>query len=69
MRLTFRERQMLELICSGLSDEAISRRLGLSRNTVRNHTAALYRKLGLHKRSEVIIWGRDNGFPSGGPAG
>ena len=69
VRLTFRERQMLELICSGLSDEAISRRLGLSRNTVRNHTAALYRKLGLHKRSEVIIWGRDNGFPSGGPAG
>ncbi|AWN39626.1 PAS domain S-box protein [Methylobacterium durans] len=64
LNLTLRERQMLELICTGFGDEAISRRLGLSRNTVRNHTAALYRKLGLHKRSEVIVWGRNNGFPS-----
>ncbi|WP_132255678.1 helix-turn-helix transcriptional regulator [Methylobacterium segetis] len=64
LNLTVRERQMLELICSGFGDDAISQRLGLSRNTVRNHTAALYRKLGLHKRSEVIVWGRNHGFPS-----
>ena len=64
LSLTVRERQMMGLVCSGLGDEAIAKRLGLSRNTVRNHTAALYRKLGLHKRSEVIVWGRDNGFPS-----
>ncbi|MDF2602403.1 MAG: putative transcriptional regulator, LuxR family, partial [Methylobacterium brachiatum] len=44
------------------SDEAIAKRLNLSRNTVRNHAAALYRKLGVHKRTEVIVWGRDNGF-------
>ncbi|MGY2053226.1 helix-turn-helix transcriptional regulator [Methylobacterium sp. JK268] len=64
-RLTGRERQMLSLICSGLDDAAIARRLGLSRNTVRNHAAALYRKLGVHKRTEVILWGRDHGFPAG----
>lgn len=64
LSLTMRERQMLGLVCAGLSDEAIAKRLTLSRNTVRNHTAALYRKLGLHKRAEVIVWGRDNGFPS-----
>nr|USU30605.1 helix-turn-helix transcriptional regulator [Methylobacterium sp. OTU13CASTA1] len=64
LTLTVRERQMLGLVCSGLSDDAIAKRLNLSRNTVRNHTAALYRKLGLHKRSEVIVWGRDNGFPN-----
>ncbi|WP_267422845.1 PAS domain S-box protein [Methylobacterium sp. GC_Met_2] len=61
--LTVRERQILNLICSGLSDDLIARKLSLSRNTVRNHGAALYRKLGIHKRSEAIIWGRDNGFP------
>ncbi len=61
--LTVRERQILNLICSGLNDEAIARKLGLSRNTVRNHGAALYRKLGIHKRSEAIVWGRENGFP------
>ncbi|WP_139342663.1 response regulator transcription factor, partial [Methylobacterium radiotolerans] len=49
----------------GLGDDAIAKRLTLSRNTVRNHAAALYRKLGVHKRSEAIVWGRDNGFPAG----
>lgn len=61
--LTTRERQILNLICSGLDDGAIARKLGLSRNTVRNHGAALYRKLGVHKRTEAVVWGRENGFP------
>ena len=43
--------------------DAIARKLGLSRNTVRNHGAALYRKIGIHKRSEAVVWGRENGFP------
>nr|WP_210322916.1 helix-turn-helix transcriptional regulator [Methylobacterium bullatum] len=61
--LTVRERQILDLVCRGLGDDAIARRLNLSRNTVRNHSASLYRKLDVHKRSEAIVWGRDNGFP------
>ncbi|MCJ2073199.1 helix-turn-helix transcriptional regulator [Methylobacterium sp. J-030] len=61
--LTVRERQILNLICAGLGDDSIAHKLGLSRNTVRNHGAALYRKLGIHKRSEAVIWGRENGFP------
>ena len=66
--LTVRERQILNLICSGLDDDAIARKLSLSRNTVRNHGAALYRKLGIHKRSEAVVWGRENGFPLSIPA-
>lgn len=65
--LTVRERQILNLICSGLADDAIAKRLNLSRNTVRNHGAALYRKLGVHKRAEAVIWGRENGFPLPSP--
>ncbi|TGD95452.1 helix-turn-helix transcriptional regulator [Methylobacterium nonmethylotrophicum] len=61
--LTLRERQILNLICTGLDDDGIARKLGLSRNTVRNHGAALYRKLGVHRRTEVILWGREHGFP------
>ncbi len=61
--LTVRERQILNLICAGLDDDAIARKLGLSRNTVRNHGAALYRKLGVHRRTEALVWGRENGFP------
>ncbi|WP_298954606.1 PAS domain S-box protein [uncultured Methylobacterium sp.] len=64
--LTARERQVLGLICQGLSDAAIGKRLSLARNTVRNHVAALYRKLGLHRRSEAVIWGRERGFPAQG---
>ncbi|GJD45510.1 HTH-type transcriptional regulator MalT [Methylobacterium cerastii] len=64
LSLTVRERQMLGLVCAGLSDDTIAKRLNLSRNTVRNHTAALYRKLGLHKRSEVIVWAREHNLPA-----
>mgnify|MGYP003345324994 CR=1 FL=1 len=45
------------------ADRGRARKLGLSRNTVRNHGAALYRKIGIHKRSEAVVWGRENGFP------
>ncbi|TXN80278.1 helix-turn-helix transcriptional regulator [Methylobacterium sp. WL8] len=62
--VTVRERQILDLICQGLGDDAIAGRLNLSKNTVRNHSASLYRKLGVHKRTEVIVWGRENGFPT-----
>ena len=66
--VSVRERQILDLICQGLGDDAIAKRLNLSRNTVRNHSASLYRKLDVHKRSEAIVWGRSNGFPSSGPS-
>lgn len=60
--LSARERQILDLMCGGLTDGAIAKKLSLSTNTVRNHVAALYRKLDLHRRSEVVIWGRERGF-------
>ena len=53
----------LQVYATDLDDDAIARKLGLSRNTVRNHGAALYRKLGIHKRTEAVVWGRENGFP------
>ncbi|KQP14588.1 helix-turn-helix transcriptional regulator [Methylobacterium sp. Leaf93] len=66
--VSVRERQILDLICQGLGDDAIAKRLNLSKNTVRNHSASLYRKLDVHKRSEAIVWGRDNGFPLSQPS-
>jgi PAS domain S-box-containing protein len=66
--VSVRERQILDLICQGLGDDAIAKRLNLSRNTVRNHSASLYRKLDVHKRAEAIVWGRDNGFPLDRPS-
>jgi PAS domain S-box-containing protein len=56
--LTAREKDVLGLICEGLADKEIAARLNLAPNTVRNHVATMYSKLGLHSRSEAIIWAR-----------
>lgn len=59
--LTARERDVLRLIATGKSDAAIAAALTLKRNTVRNHVARLYGKIGAHNRGEAIIWARDRG--------
>lgn len=60
--LTGREREVLEWICNGHGDARIAEALGLSRNTVRNHVATLYSKIGVNRRSAAVIWGRERGF-------
>ena len=60
--LTERERDILGLICRGKSDIEMSRELNLSHNTVRNHIASLYRKIGVNRRSAAIIWARERGI-------
>jgi PAS domain S-box-containing protein len=61
-KLTARERDMLEGICRGASDEKIAIELGVSLSTVRNHVASLYRKIGVNRRSAVVVWGRERGI-------
>lgn len=60
--LTDREREVLGLICEGKSGIMIGEILGLSENTVRNHIASLYRKIGVNRRSGAIIWARERGI-------
>ncbi|MXS86272.1 PAS domain S-box protein [Nitrosomonas sp. HPC101] len=62
--LTAREREVLNLICQGKSDADIATALKLSRNTVRNHVAAVYDKIGVHRRSAAVVWGRERGLAS-----
>ena len=57
--LTGREREILALICEGRSDAEMSSVLDLSQNTIRNHVASLYRKIGVNRRSAAIIWARE----------
>jgi DNA-binding NarL/FixJ family response regulator len=57
--LTDREREVLALICEGRSDAQMGSMLNLSQNTVRNHIASLYRKIGVNRRSAAIIWARE----------
>ncbi|MDY6946957.1 MAG: LuxR C-terminal-related transcriptional regulator [Pseudomonadota bacterium] len=58
-RLTAREREILLLVCEGRTDAEMSRELSLSHNTIRNHLASLFRKIGVNRRSAAVIWARE----------
>ncbi|KLK89585.1 LuxR family transcriptional regulator [Microvirga vignae] len=66
--LTPREREVLTLVCQGKSDPEIGTELKLARNTVRNHIASLYQKLGVNRRSALVVWARERGIGSEGVA-
>jgi PAS domain S-box-containing protein len=60
--LTSREREVLGLICGGQDDKAIAETLSLSANTVRNHVASIYGKIGVNRRAAAIAWARERGL-------
>ena len=59
---TPRERQVLELLARGLSNDAVAAALGITSSTVRNYVSALYSKLGVDSRAEAVVWGREHGL-------
>ena len=52
-KLTKRQQEILRLIRNGRSNREIGWRLGLSENTVKVHTNALYKKLHVHSRFQA----------------
>ena len=52
--LTEREREVLALMSSGATNREIASRLFLSPHTVKEHTSAIYRKLGVRNRAEAV---------------
>jgi DNA-binding NarL/FixJ family response regulator len=60
--LTRREREVLELIASGLANSAIAVRLGLSPNTISNHISSIFAKLQVENRGQAIIRARSAGL-------
>jgi DNA-binding CsgD family transcriptional regulator len=55
--LSDREREVLQALSEGLSNAAIGVRLGISRSTVKFHLAAVFEKLGVHRRAEAVAAG------------
>ena len=53
-RLTPRQRDIVEQVAMGHTNEAIARALGLSPNTLRNHLAEAFRRLGAANRADVV---------------
>jgi LuxR family maltose regulon positive regulatory protein len=60
--LTGQERAVLRLLGGSLSLRDIGTELHLSRNTVKTHTQAIYRKLGVSARADAIAWARELGI-------
>jgi DNA-binding NarL/FixJ family response regulator len=53
--LTEREREIVRLVGEGLRNEEIARRLGITEKTVRNHLTAVFDKVGVSGRLELVV--------------
>lgn len=62
--LTPREHEVLDLVARGRSNTDISRTLGVSGKTVRNHVSNLFAKLRVADRAQAIVRARSAGFGS-----
>ena len=64
--LSVRQFEVFELIVRGLSNKEIARALNLAEGTVKIHVAALFRKLGVQRRSAVAMAGYAISMPATG---
>jgi ATP/maltotriose-dependent transcriptional regulator MalT len=53
--LTERQRQVVELIAAGCSNEEVGARLGISARTAKAHTDVLRQKLGVPRRRQIPV--------------
>jgi DNA-binding CsgD family transcriptional regulator len=60
--LTPREHEILGLIAGGLSNREIGEKLFVSENTVKTHSARVFEKLGVGRRTQAVQEGRRLGL-------
>jgi LuxR family maltose regulon positive regulatory protein len=60
--LSHREREVLELVADGLTNQQIAERLFLSLSTVKWHTHQIYGKLGVNRRTLAVAKARTLGI-------
>jgi LuxR family transcriptional regulator, maltose regulon positive regulatory protein len=54
-RITLRQRQVVELIAAGCSNEEVGERLGISPRTAKAHSDVLRQKLGVARRRQIPV--------------
>jgi DNA-binding NarL/FixJ family response regulator len=60
--LTIRQQKLIELVAQGLTNKEISKELGLSEYTVRNHISRILRQLDAESRTEAVEVVREYGY-------
>jgi two-component system NarL family response regulator len=61
VRMTRREREVIDLIGEGLSNKEIAQRLNIAAHTVKSHVRNVMEKLALHTRLQIAAYGRRDG--------
>ena len=54
-KLTERQREVVELIAAGCSNEEVGERLGISARTAKAHSDVLRQKLGVARRRQIPV--------------
>lgn len=63
VRMTRREKEVVELIAEGLANKEIAYKLNLSIYTVKSHVHNILEKMALHTRVQIAIHARTNDLP------
>jgi DNA-binding CsgD family transcriptional regulator len=61
-QLTRRELEVLEMTARGLSYVAMAAGCGISQTTIHSHLKSIYRKLGVHSKTQAIFQARVRGL-------
>jgi DNA-binding NarL/FixJ family response regulator len=60
--LSARESEMMTMIVAGMSNREIAENSSLSINSVKTYIRGAYRKIGVERRAQAVVWGLGNGF-------
>lgn len=65
-RLTDREREVMSLVATGMSNEEIARHLTISHATVKTHVSRVMAKLGARDRAQLVVHAYESGLVTPG---
>src|SRR6478672_13390000 len=60
--LSPREAEVIALIARGLSNQEIADRAFVSINSIKTYVRTAYRKIGVERRTQAMLWAMENGF-------